>query len=275
MSKPKISVIMGIYNCESTLDEAIESILDQTFTDWEMIMCDDGSSDNTYKKAKEYEKKYPGKFTVIKNEHNMGLNITLNKCLELAKGEYIARMDGDDISLPERFEKEVEMLENHPEFAIISTPIIYFDENGDWGQGKAIEKPQISDFFHHAPFFCHAPCMVRREAYIKVGGYSTDKRTLRVEDCNLWYKMYAEGYRGYNLQEPLYKMRDDKNAYKRRTLKTRLNETYVVYDGINRLGLPKWYYIYVVKSFTMNVIKGLMPGKIYVYLHKRKKESVG
>lgn len=126
MNKPKISVIMGIYNCESTLDEAIESILNQTFTDWEMIMCDDGSSDGTYIKAKEYEKKYPGRFVVIRNEHNMGLNITLNNCLKLAKGEYIARMDGDDISLPQRFEKEVDILDNHPEFAIVSTPMIFF-----------------------------------------------------------------------------------------------------------------------------------------------------
>lgn len=146
MNTPKISVITGIYNCKSTLDEAIESILNQTYTDWEMIMCDDGSSVGTYEKAKKYEKEYPGKFIVIKNEHNMGLNRTLNKCLEIAKGEYIARMDGDDISLPSRFEKEVDILDNHPEFAIVSSPMIYFDEAGDWGKVTAIEKPGINDF---------------------------------------------------------------------------------------------------------------------------------
>lgn len=268
---PKISIITGIYNCESTLEEAIESILNQTFVDWEMIMCDDGSSDNTYLKAKEYEKNYPGKFVVIRNEYNMGLNITLNNCLKLAKGEYIARMDGDDISLPQRFEKEVDILDNHPEFAIVSSPMIYFDEEGDWGKGTAIEKPQINDFFHHAPFFCHAPCMIRKEAYMEVGGYSTDPRTLRFEDCNLWYKLYAAGYRGYNLQEPLYKMRDDRNAFKRRGLKTRMNAVYVTYDGIKRLGLPKYYNIYVVKELINNFVKGIMPAKLYMYLHKRKK----
>lgn len=260
---------MGIYNCESTLDEAIESILNQTYTDWEMIMCDDGSSDGTYEKANKYAKEYPEKFIVIKNEHNMGLNRTLNKCLEIAKGEYIARMDGDDISLPIRFEREVDILDNHPEFAIVSSPMIYFDETGDWGTGTAIEKPQINDFFHHAPFFCHAPCMIRREAYLKVGGYSTDPRTLRCEDCNLWYKMYAEGYRGYNLQEPLYKMRDDREAFNRRSLKSRMNVVYVTYDGIKRLGLPKYYNIYVVKEFVINFVKGIIPGKLYMYLHKK------
>lgn len=267
----KISIIMGIYNNAKTLREAIDSILAQTYTDWEMIMCDDGSSDDTYKIAQEYVEKYPDKFILIKNEKNLGLNKTLNHCLKIANGEYIARMDGDDISLPTRFEKEIAILDNHPEYAIVSTPMIYFDENGDWGKGKAIEIPRIEDFFKHAPFHCHAPCMIRREAFLAVNGYSLDKRTLRIEDCNLWFRLYAEGYRGYNIQEPLYKMRDERDAFKRRSLKTRINAVYVVYDGINRLKLPKWYYIYVVKEFFMALIKGLMPFKLYVFFHKKKK----
>ena len=168
---PKISVIMGIYNCSDTLEEAIESLLNQTYSDYEIIMCDDGSSDETYEKAKEYEHKYPNKIRVLKNEFNLGLNKTLNRCLKEAKGEYIARMDGDDISLPERFQKEVDFLDRHPEFAIVSSPMIYFDENGDWKSGKAIEYPKKKDFIKHSPFFCHAPCMVRKEAYEAVKGY--------------------------------------------------------------------------------------------------------
>lgn len=267
----KISVIMGIYNNEDTLCEAIDSILAQTYIDWEMIMCDDGSSDNTYTLAQSYVEKYPDKFILIKNEKNLGLNKTLNRCLEIAKGEYIARMDGDDLSLPERFEKEVAVLDNCPEYAIVSTPMIYFDDTGDWGRGKAIEIPQIDDFFKHAPFHCHAPCMIRREAFMAVKGYSLDKRTLRIEDCNLWFRLYAAGYRGYNIQEPLYKMRDERNAFKRRSLKTRMNAVYVVYDGINRLKLPKRYYFYVIKEFFMALIKGLMPFKLYMIFHKMKK----
>lgn len=107
---------------------------------------------------------------------------------------------------------------------------------------------------------------------MEVGGYSTDPRTLRFEDCNLWYKLYAAGYRGYNLSEPLYKMRDDRNAFKRRGLKTRMNAVYVTYDGIKRLGLPKYYNIYVVKELINNFVKGVMPERIYMYLHKRKKQ---
>ena len=140
---PKVSIIMGIYNCADTLEEAVDSILEQSFTDWELIMCDDGSTDRTLELARQYIVKYPDKFIILQNEKNQGLNYTLNHCLKYAQGEYVARMDGDDLSLPERFEKEVAFLDNHPEYAIVSTPMIFFDEKGDWGCSKAIEVPQI------------------------------------------------------------------------------------------------------------------------------------
>ena len=91
---PVISVIMGIFNCGDTLSEAIECIVNQTFSDWELIMCDDGSNDDTYEIAISYKEKYPEKIIVLQNEKNRGLNYTLNKCLKQAKGKYIARMDG-------------------------------------------------------------------------------------------------------------------------------------------------------------------------------------
>ena len=269
----KVSILTGIYNCADTLPEALDSVLAQTFSNWEMILCDDGSTDDTFAVASHYADLYPGRFIVIQNSTNLGLNRTLNRCLELASGEYIARMDGDDISLPTRLEKEVYFLDTHPEFAIVSCPMIYFDENGDWGVGQAIEIPQIDDFFKHAPFHCHAPCMIRREAFVAVGGYSLDKRTLRIEDCNLWFRLYAAGYRGYNLQEPLYKMRDGQDAYKRRSFKTRMNAVYVVSDGIKRLHLPKRYYIYVVKEFCAAIIKTLLPPSLYSHFHKAKRSN--
>ena len=122
---PKISIIMGIYNCAETLPEAIDSVLTQTFSDWQLILCDDGSKDNTYGIAKEYQGRFPEKILLLQNEQNMGLNHTLNRCLQVASGEYVARMDGDDISLPTRLEKEAAFLDAHPEYAIVSTPMIF------------------------------------------------------------------------------------------------------------------------------------------------------
>lgn len=272
-NRPKISIIMGIYNCALTLREAIDSILAQTFTDWQLVMCDDGSQDDTYNIAAQYQREYPRKFVLLQNEKNMGLNYTLNRCLEVTSGEYIARMDGDDVSLPKRFEKEVAFLDSHPDYAIVSTPMIYFDDAGDWGCGTAIEIPQLKDFVFHAPFHCHAPCMIRREAYIAVGGYTVDKHLLRYEDCNLWYKLYTAGYRGYNLQEPLYKMRDDRNAYHRRTPSSRMRAVYVQYSGFRMIHMPAKYYPYLGIEFFKSLAIVLMPKDLYTFFHKRRQCS--
>lgn len=267
--QPKISILMGIYNCAPTLAEAINSILAQTYPNWELILCDDGSADDTYAIADSYRQQYPQKIVLLKNERNMGLNHTLNHCLQHATGEYIARMDGDDVSLPERFEKELNYLQAHPEYAIVSCPMIYFDENGDFRTGKcSCEEPQPA-MLARGTIHCHAPCMVRTEAIRSVGGYSVDKKLLRVEDWHLWLKLYAAGYRGRNLTEPLYKMRDDRAATSRRKFKYRFNEAYVCRLAIQTFRLPVWNYVFALRP----ILVGLLPGPVYHYLHRRKIEK--
>lgn len=269
----KISVIMGIYNCEDTLAESIESLLAQTYQNFEIIMCNDGSTDGTYEVAKQYQEKYPEKIKLIENSKNMGLNFTLNHCIKEAEGEYLARQDGDDVSVFDRFEKEIQFLEAHPEFALVSTPMIYFDESGEWGKGKAIQEPQVKDFLKHSPFFCHAPVLMRKCVVEEVGGYTVDKRMLRFEDCNLWYKIYANGYKGYNLQEPLYKMRDDRNATSRRTVKSRLNGFYVGYKGYKMLKMPFYCYGILFMKNVLAIIKSIIPNSLYQYFHQKKRRG--
>ena len=116
---PRISVLIGIYNCAPTLVEALDSLYAQTYQDFKIILCEDGSTDDTYAVAKEYAEKHDN-IVLLRNEMNMGLNYTLNRCLEHADTEYCARMDGYDISLPTRFEKEIKFLDEHPEFAVVS-----------------------------------------------------------------------------------------------------------------------------------------------------------
>ena len=264
MGNIRISVIMGIYNCAQTLPEALDSLLAQSYKEFKVIMCDDGSSDNTVEIAQSYVERYPDKFLLIKNDHNMGLNFTLNKCLEYADTEYVARMDGDDISLPERFEKEVGFLDAHPDIAIVSTPMIYFDENGDFrvNRGKG-HYPSKMDFVHGTPF-CHASCMVRSEAYKAVGGYSVDPKLLRVEDYHLWVKMYKKGFRGYVMPDPLYKMRDDRNARARRNWRNHFNEFYVRYLGYKALNIPMYKRVFMFRPLLV----GMLPGFIYDYFHR-------
>lgn len=267
--QPKISILMGIYNCGPTLPEAIDSIFAQTYTNWELILCDDGSSDDTYAVAERCRRMYPQKIVLLRNERNMGLNRTLNHCLEHATGEYIARMDGDDLSLPERLEKELAFLENHPEYAIVSCPMIYFDETGDWQTGRCSCEEPTPQMLVHGTVHCHAPCMVRAEAIKQVSGYTVDKKLLRVEDWHLWMKLYAAGYRGRNLTQPLYKMRDDRAAAGRRKFRYRFNEAYVCLLVIKTFHLPLWKCVYALRP----ILVGLLPMPVYNYLHRKKLDA--
>lgn len=257
----RISVLMGVYNCAATLPEALDSLFVQTYSNFKVIVCDDGSEDDTYAVAKLYADMHDN-VVLIRNEKNMGLNYTLNHCLEYADTEYCARMDGDDVSLPTRFETEIDFLDGHPEFAFVSCPMIYFDHDGDFKIGKAINEPVAKDFVIGSPF-CHAPCMIRTEAYKAVGGYTVDKRLLRVEDDHLWFKLYAAGFKGYNIEDPLYKMRDDRAAFSRRNWQSRKNEMYVRRMGIKMLHLP-WYY----QFFSLRpLLAYLAPKWIYNLYH--------
>lgn len=264
-----ISILMGIYNCAGTLSEAIDSILNQTYTDWELILCDDGSTDDTYAVAKNYQVRWPEKIILIKNDQNMGLNFTLNHCLKYASGQYVARMDGDDISLPQRFEKELAVLEAEPEIAAVSCPMVYFDEIGEFGRGYTSNEYPRKEMLVHGPVHCHAPCMVRTDVMYRVGGYTVDKKLLRVEDWHLWLKIYAAGGQGKNLSEPLYMMRDDRNAANRRKFRYRLNEAHMAALAVKTLGLPKWKYLFVLRP----ILVGLLPGPLYRYLHKKKMKA--
>lgn len=265
--RKKISVIMGIYNCESTLENAIVSIQKQTYSNWEVIMCDDGSTDNTLQLAEKMAKT-DNRLIVIKNDENCGLNKTLNHCLKYATGEYIARMDGDDDCLPQRFEEQINFLEDHSEYAIVSTPMFLFDENGVWGKTSVPEKPQPRDVVCGSPI-CHAPVMMKRECMDKVNGYTENKRMLRVEDVNLWIKLYAAGYKCYNLQNPLYRMRNDKNAFQRRKYIYRINSTYVRLLGCRQMKLNFSCYL---KAF-IPMIKGLIPANFRRILRERQFEK--
>ena len=261
----KISVLMGVYNCSTTIQEALNSLYNQTYQDFQIIICDDGSTDDTYAIC-EQNAKLHNNIILIKNRENKGLNYTLNHCLKHADTEYCARMDGDDISLPTRFEKEITFLDEHPEYAIVSCPMIYFDEEGEFKRGKEFGEPDKNSFVKGTPF-CHAPCMVRTEAYKKVGGYSVSPKLLRVEDYHLWIKMYDMGFRGFRLSECLYKMRDDRHAKARRTWKNRRNEMYVRYFAAKKLHIPWYYWHHIFRP----LIVYLMP--LFIYNHYHHKSS--
>lgn len=267
-----ISVIMGIYNCADTLPEAIESILSQTYTDWQLVLCDDASKDDTYAVAKRYREQYPDKIVLIRNEENCRLAATLNHCLQYATGGYIARMDGDDLSVPDRFEKQVAFLESHPEYDLVGSQMISFDETGDKGVKGCVEKPD-KYMLRKGATFCHATILARRHVYDTLQGYTVSKEIKRCEDIDLWYRFYAAGFVGYNLQEPLYKVREDMTAFKRRKFSDGLDAMKVCKRGFRLLNFPKRYYIYLLKP----IVASLTPAWVMKWYHNRrdKKRSKG
>ena len=257
-----VSVIMGVYNGADTLGEAIESLIKQTFTEWELIVCEDCSTDSTLSILEEYSSK-DSRIKVIKNEHNLGLAASLNHCIEYVKGNYIARMDCDDRSDPFRFEKQVAYLEEHTECHLVGTYMKEFD-----GQkyGRVVEtkiNPTKFDLPKGAPF-AHATVLIRTEVMKELNGYCISSHTLRTEDVDLWYRFFANGFVGANIPEPLYYVRMDEAAYKRRKFKYMLHAAYIVWYGCDLINLPWYYKIYCIKP----ILSWLFPRKIKAYLRK-------
>lgn len=267
MEKDKISVIMGVYNARSkeVLSEALKSILNQTYKEFELIICDDGSTNNCIEWAKEIclgDKRV--KF--IENDKNRGLAYTLNHCLEVATGEYIARMDDDDISHLNRFEKQIKFLQENKEYKLVASVINLFDEKGIWGKRIYKEYVKKEDFLYNVAV-AHPTVFARREAYDIVDGYRDMKETYRVEDYDCFIRMFARGIKMYNFQEPLLDYREDSFGAKKKKYKHRFNEMYVRYNGFKELGILNFKnYIYVFKP----LIAGLIPQKAIKYFQRKK-----
>ena len=249
----KISILMAVFNAEDTLDQAIESILKQTYKNWQFIICDDCSTDGTYDKLLQYQQQYPDKFIIIKNEKNSKLAYSLNHCLQYADGEYIARMDADDISLPERFARQVEYLDENPHIAVVGTSMIRFDENGDFGELKSYQNPDKYILKTAVPYF-HATIMMRKEVMEKIGGYTVAKRTERGQDLDLWFKFYANGFEGANIADGLYKVREDSAAIKRRKFKYSIYCSQTMLIGFKLLKFPFRWKIYAIKPVLSHFI---------------------
>lgn len=192
---------MSVYNGELYLREAIDSILNQTFNDFEFLIIDDASTDSTPEILCSY---HDPRIRIIRNTENLGLTKSLNKGLKLAKGEYIARMDADDISLPERFDKQVDFLDSHPDIALVGTAKQIIDQEGNTiGTFFSLLQPQYRDFLK-ANRITHGSIMVRQKILEKYSGYN--ELFKKSQDYALWLQMSKE-YRLHNIHDVLYKQR--------------------------------------------------------------------
>lgn len=266
---PKVSVIMGIYNTPSKemLEKSIKSILNQSYTDFELIICDDGSINDCFSWAKEICEN-DDRVIFLKNNKNKGLAYTLNYCLQKATGEYIARMDDDDISHLDRFGKQVSFLDNHPEIGLVGSNMNLFDEKrAIWGKRKYPKYVKKEDFLYKVAV-PHPTIMARKSAYEKVNGYRDIEKTLRVEDYDCFMRMFSVGIKMYNFQEPLFDYREDTRGMKKKKYKYRFNEMWVRKQGFDGLKINK------IKSFPYVIkplIAGMIPQKIIKFSQKNNK----
>ncbi|MEC4817072.1 MAG: glycosyltransferase [Scytonema sp. PMC 1069.18] len=195
MSKfpPKISVLMSVYNGSRYLQKSIETILNQTFANFEFIIIDDCSTDSSWEIINDYANK-DQRIKLFKNEENLGLTKSLKKGFKLAQGEYIARQDADDISLQKRFEKQVSLLDTHPKVILVSCNIEVINAEGK----KVAEHQQACDsqwipwylmFYNHVAG--HSQVMFRRKPVEDIGGYSETRPYS--QDYELWCRLIKVG----------------------------------------------------------------------------------
>lgn len=187
MSKPLVSVLIPCYNVEKYVTEAVKSISNQTYQNLEIITINDCSSDNTLLILEQLAKE-DSRIRVISNEENLKLIKTLNKGIGLCNGEYIARMDADDISLPTRIEKEVDFLERNKDHDIVSTLFYAFpSENPDKKSfhHSPLKDSELRAFILFKSGICHPAVMIRKRVFTDLG-LKFESEYLHVEDYALW-----------------------------------------------------------------------------------------
>lgn len=264
MSK-KISVIMSVYNDEKYIEDAINSILNQSYDNFELIICNDCSTD----KSNEIIQKLAdqdSRILYIQNEINMGLAPSLNRCLKKATGQYIARMDSDDYSLEDRFEKQVHFLDAHPEYAVIGGQMNHMDMNGSVYKKSNYPITITKDAIVKNVCIAHPTAMIRKEVFNEVDGYTVNKYTVRAQDYDLWCKIAEKGYQLHNLEDVVLKYREDSNTIRRRKYIYRIDEANIKNYWRKRMGYPIWYCIYSLKP----LIIGLLPSAVYMKLKRIK-----
>lgn len=222
----KISVIMPVYNTEKYLREAIESILSQSFRDFEFLIIDDGSTDGSYEVCEKYAQQ-DARIQLSRNEKNMGISCTRNKLIELASSEYIAPQDSDDISLPHRLELCYDYLQSHLKAAVVSWNNIIIDEvwNTLWYRKY---HNNIKNIILKKSPISQGSSMFRKEVFESLWWY--DKNLNYGEDYDLWMRFFQNWYKIKNLDQDLYKVRIRSWQSKSDKLKQTLRNTLLVQE---------------------------------------------
>ena len=261
----KVSVVLAAYNAEKYLALAVESILRQRFRDFELILIDDHSSDASGQIMKDFAGQDP-RIVVLENEENLGLTKSLNRGLAIAKGEYIARMDADDIARPSWLEKHVSFLDAHTDYTFVSCIGRYIDENGKEEQLRHFPETneEIRAMMPKVDAMMHPGVVFRREDVAKIGNYCEDYRV--VQDYDLWFRGMAAGYKFYNIQEPLILFRRNDTYNSRKSRAYRMIDYRVRKKGYKLNKVPLYKYVYLAIPLALAYIPPKVMDKFFYVL---------
>ncbi|MBQ3147911.1 MAG: glycosyltransferase [Alistipes sp.] len=204
---PKVTVLLPAFNADNTLAKAIQSIVDQSYINWELVVINDGSKDNTEAVINSFN---DDRILYLKNDKNRGLIYTLNRGISVARGEYIARMDADDISLPERLSKQVVYMDTHPDVIVCGTQIEYFGTKST--RYHKIKFPlandDLKDMLVTSTCFAHPTVMIRKSVFEHTG-IQYDIKYKNAEDYSLWIDLAPYGnFANLNEKLLLYRVSD-------------------------------------------------------------------
>lgn len=261
--KDMISVAMGV-RCsddDSThLEQAVRSILNQRYENLELLICRNGSGVQANRLLMEIANQDArvrllddGADTPMASGLISDLAARLNRCIGAARGDYVARMDDDDVSFPERLERQMAYLHDHPEIAFVGSNVELIQNEASAGMRVLPEHPTVKDFLFVQPFI-HPALMFRKDALIAVGGYCEALRCGGCEDYDLLLRLYELEYRGANLRTPCLRYRLPDIGKKKRTFHARVNEMKTRYIRFRSLGLLPKALPYVVKPIAVGFL---------------------
>lgn len=266
----KVSVIMSVYNEEKYLEESVKSILSQTFKNFEFVLVDDASTDESLEIIRRFARK-DKRIKILSNKKRLGLTKSLNKALRQLppkadrQVEYIARMDVDDISLPNRLKEQSEYLDSHPQIAVLGSWAILIDENGN--KLKVKETPTSYKKIHRnviaANPFIHPTLMFRRSVLEEVGYY--DESFSYAQDYELILRI-LKSYKGVNIAKSLllYRVGEKKSISIKKLKEQEWASLRARLKALTELGYPFWQAIYLIKPF----LSFLIPSKIKLFIYK-------
>lgn len=262
MDEKYVSIIMSEYNTKvDQFHRSIESVLNQTYKFFELIIIDDCGKNNVEELLKKYD---DNRIVVYKNNENKGLAESLNFALKKSKYEYIMRMDTDDIAVENRLEKQIEFAKKNPQYSIIGGRYIAFNEKEEVFESNFFGEVKKEDFLFGTPF-AHPTLLLKKEDLLKIGGYPDYKRC---QDYAMEMNMYANGYKGYIMNDILLKYRQEDDSYKKRSYKVRIIEYKVRKKFFKKLKIPFYKrFVYELKPLVI----GLIPMKLQQIYHEKVK----